>query len=522
MPDDRRVSDPPAPPAPAALEVAALVSRPPPRRAARLPWLVAVLCVAMLGVWGVHRAARPLTALHASTISSQFSQPWAFPHGISVGARSLVTRATLPLLTPVNRVSFHSSTTVATRRKPTTTTHFATPEESSNALESIAGAVPKPPKRTLWKRIKQFFRRGPELPVRLPLTVMTLPRQRYVGAGYYLLPFTLARLFWTSRPMYFMVDSGLTGTLLTPEAKEYLYAIPTDTSVEGLAGVGNIQAPLVFVDRMKVGGAVPCRSTVAAVVDFFQAQAGAEMGLDIAGMVGMEFLEQYDVELDPFAEEATLYDPEEPPAPQPGAVVVKGCQLPGNLIGAILQGYRWPTATEEASGIRPTELGPPILGIVDTGATYSIINWKAAKALGISPDDPRVKAAGTVSMMGVEGKRQRMPLLRMRMEVCGFAKAPEPTITFVDETNANNSKWMMDEMQRDPEGRVSFDKPASVGIGDINFHNLLRMKGKGVYDGPAAIIGQDLWVQRRMLISGSRRTLTVYPPDWQTAASAGG
>jgi hypothetical protein len=43
----------------------------------------------------------------------------------------------------------------------------------------------------------------------MPLTVMTLPRQRYVGAGYYLLPFTLARLFGTSRPMYFMVCASV-------------------------------------------------------------------------------------------------------------------------------------------------------------------------------------------------------------------------------------------------------------------------------------------------------------------------
>jgi len=67
----------------------------------------------------------------------------------------------------------------------------------------------------------------------MPLTVMTLPRRQYIGAGYYLLPFTLARLFGTSRPMYFMVDSGLTGTLLTPQAQEYLYAIPTQTTVQG-------------------------------------------------------------------------------------------------------------------------------------------------------------------------------------------------------------------------------------------------------------------------------------------------
>jgi len=340
---------------------------------------------------------------------------------------------------------------------------------------------------------------------------MTLPRRQYIGAGYYLLPFTLARLFGTSRPMYFMVDSGLTGTLLTPQAQEYLYAIPTQTTVQGLAGVGNIQAPLVFVDRMKLGDYLPLRPTVAAVIDFFQAQTGAEMGLDIAGMVGMEFLEQYDLEIDPFAEEVTLYDPTEPETLPQGGRLVTGCELPGNLIGALLQGYRYPTPEEAAAGIRPTEWAPPILGIVDTGATYSIINWKAANQMGIFADDPRVKAAGTVTMMGVEGKRQRMPLFTLPMAVAGFAKPPTPVTVYKGE-DVNSSLWAMDALQVDEANRVTFAKPVSVGIGDINFKNLLRKPDLGVYNGSAAIIGQDLWMQRAMLISGSRRTLTFFDP----------
>jgi len=47
--------------------------------------------------------------------------------------------------------------------------------------------------------------------------------------------------------------------------------------------------------------------------------------------------------------------------------------------------------------------------------------------MGIFADDPRVKAAGTVTMMGVEGKRQRMPLFTLPMAVAGFAKVPPPS-----------------------------------------------------------------------------------------------
>ena len=47
-------------------------------------------------------------------------------------------------------------------------------------------------------------------------------------------------------------------------------------------------------------------------MDFFQASMGERMGIDIAGMVGMEFLEQVDIEMDPFNHLCTIYEPGEP------------------------------------------------------------------------------------------------------------------------------------------------------------------------------------------------------------------
>ena len=66
----------------------------------------------------------------------------------------------------------------------------------------------------------------------MPLTIMNMGKN-YIGADYYLLPFTVGRLFGTSEVLYFMVDTGLTGTLLTPEANEYLMPLPMQNTVEG-------------------------------------------------------------------------------------------------------------------------------------------------------------------------------------------------------------------------------------------------------------------------------------------------
>jgi predicted aspartyl protease len=335
----------------------------------------------------------------------------------------------------------------------------------------------------------------------------------------------VGRLFGTSEVLYFMVDTGLTGTLLTPEANEYLMPLPMQNTVEGLAGVGNLQAQLVFLDRIKLAGQIPVRPTLAAIVDFFQANMGRKRGIEIAGLVGMEFLEQYDLDIDPANERITIYDAQEPPVVAKDATVIQGCELPGSLIGAMLRGYKWPA--EDAAEDAPRDPAPPILGIIDTGATYTIINWEAAKALGIYEDDPWLESAKKVNMMGVEGKKQNMPIIRMSMDICGFTEAPAPVPYGAEDEDEDSKGWLMSGMEVDESACIKFKEEAIVGIGNINFENLMRRQDEGPYKGPAAIIGQDLLMQKRYLISGSRRTLIfgADPPPVTTleeAVNAGG
>uniref|UniRef100_A0A7S1HYS2 Peptidase A1 domain-containing protein n=1 Tax=Eutreptiella gymnastica TaxID=73025 RepID=A0A7S1HYS2_9EUGL len=439
------------------------------------------------------------------------SRLWAFTPSVAMSPAYAQTTGAMPLHRPrplVNRHMSSSPTRLGTQVDPTSTT----------PAPAVATGSKKPKKLSWWKRpFARFFKQPPETPFTLPLTVLDMSNG-YVGADYYLLPFTAARLFGSSEILYFMVDSGLTGTLLTTPAVEYLMPLPLKEQVQGLAGAGNIQAELFFLDRMKLNGTYPLRSTVAANVDFFQASMGERMGIDIAGMVGMEFLEQVDIEMDPFNYLCTVYEPGEPYIDETvNRVTLQGTTLPGNLIGVMLQGYRYWGDEENPVGQR----APPILGIVDTGATYSIMNWKAANALGIFEGDPRLAKESTVNMMGVEGKRQKMPLIPMQMEVCGFLEEPE----VVKHESENGDTWSMKELVTDDSARIKFEANATMGIGDINFKNLLRRKEIGEYNGPACLIGQDLFMQKRWRLSGAKRTLTFdvdySPSQWDGTGGMG-
>ena len=52
-------------------------------------------------------------------------------------------------------------------------------------------------------------------------------------------------------------------------------------------------------------------------------------------------------------------------------------------------------------------------------------------------------------------------------------------------------------VQVDESACIKFKEEAIVGIGNINFENLMRRQDEGPYKGPAAIIGQDLLMQKR-------------------------
>ena len=55
---------------------------------------------------------------------------------------------------------------------------------------------------------------------------------------------------------------------------------------------------LIVVRGINLNATVPVLSTVMAEVDFYQARIGERLGVPIAGMLGMDFLQQFDMDFD--------------------------------------------------------------------------------------------------------------------------------------------------------------------------------------------------------------------------------
>ncbi|CAE8695666.1 unnamed protein product [Polarella glacialis] len=131
----------------------------------------------------------------------------------------------------------------------------------------------------------------------------------------------------------------------------------------------------------------------------------------------------------------------------------------------------------------PTAVGEDqrVVGILDTGASHTVLNWAAASLLlGFTQaeDEERlVEEHGGTSSFDVSGRRIDMPMFEVALQLRGAG--------------------------REPQGSCCF-QPVEVAIGDIAlFATLLG----GSTESPAALIGQDLLIQRPMLFAARQRLL---------------
>lgn len=62
----------------------------------------------------------------------------------------------------------------------------------------------------------------------------------------------------------------------------------------------------------------------------------------------------------------------------------------------------------------------PLVGVIDTGASFSIINWAGAQLLGLpSQGDRSYRSMPTVSVVGVDGRLQLLPTQNVSLTFCG-------------------------------------------------------------------------------------------------------
>lgn len=312
--------------------------------------------------------------------------------------------------------------------------------------------------------------------VEMPRRFLTLPQDVWLGPGWEVVSATAPREGADGRdtPLSLMLDSGLTTSMLAPPVVGHL---GLDLSSQQLGGDGAARSPTffaadgsrdaqrVFLPNVRCGG-LDLGTFSSLVTDFPQRDIGAELGWTIDGMLGMEFYERYGVETG--SDCLRLYGPDD------GRCVAEDkhmepltlTPLPARLLGV-----------EVLSGNGGGPRRPRALGILDTGAAHTVLNWAAAAALlGIAEDDPSLADAGGITASDIGGQPIDMPIVVAELCLKGAGHPPSGSVRL---------------------------RPVEVALGNIAlFARLLGDESE-----PAVLVGQDLLTQRPTLFAAQQRLL---------------
>jgi len=322
----------------------------------------------------------------------------------------------------------------------------------------------------------------------LPMIRLKLP-QAAVGREYVVIQLKIDG----KGPFDFMVDSGLTTEMITPQLQQTLGITPGRSVVRGLSAGGDSSEALVELRGVSLccgkfastgrGGKDPKELALpplnAVVTDF--PQEHIDPSHDVEGMLGMELLDMFDTDLDFPKNRLRLWSP----GTAAGAASKAGLvEIPDAVLNETgLLGIRVTSPNAPA----PQQ---PLVGILDCGASFSAVNWAAAKYLGLPPkeDMNAYKKSPTIMGIGIDGRPLMLPTSKVQFTYVGDVyKGPSGEVRF-GETASNWKPW----------------DPVTVGIGDLPVFSQLLGDGITPYRGPAVLIGLDVLSQRRVILETGR------------------
>ncbi|QPQ54594.1 aspartyl protease family protein [Allosphingosinicella flava] len=179
-------------------------------------------------------------------------------------------------------------------------------------------------------------------------------------------------------PLRFVVDTAAGATVVDRNIAESLGLMSGGMRQEEVHGAnGSASHNLVKVNRVTLAG-MSRENVDAVIVDMERVAPGAD------GIIGNDVLRHYGVLFDMPNQKLVLSSMEEP------AATAKECapnarpgRMPGMAGFALLDG--------ELIGDAGSSGKASATMIVDTGAAQTVLNWHAARALGLTPQDPRVR-----------------------------------------------------------------------------------------------------------------------------------
>lgn len=335
-----------------------------------------------------------------------------------------------------------------------------------------------------------------------------------LGAGFELLRLEVKG---APQPLAFLLGTAFPINALTPRGRELLPG--TDTSFKG----GWLSQAAAAANRMDLEGVRLWGSGAAIddikdveVLEFPQAQLLGQLGVEVHGVLGKPFFEQYDMDLDRYGQRAQFYSPGQAAAQGFYSTVrhLPGIALPSGNLGIVLTGH----AVDDDLDDRKASF----VGLVDSSAAHTVINWEAAKLLGYSgPTDPKLMAATKVLGAGKTGQAEEMPVVMAKFTVSGKPEILKPMMLSVDqeEFKASGGKGWYFEEKTLAGGPGSLELGAiNVAIGDVLGLSVMTDSMIGPFTGAAAIIGQDLLFQaQRVVINLGEKSLWLEPGDIRDA-----
>lgn len=247
-----------------------------------------------------------------------------------------------------------------------------------------------------------------------------------------------------------------------------------------------------------------------------QEQLLEQLGVELHGVLGRPFFDLYDMDLDRYGNRASFYAPGQA-ASQGFYSNVKhlpGIALPSGGVGVVVKSKAKPQGLEvEGEDVS-------FVGLVDTGAAHTVLNWEAAKLLGYSgPDDPQLVQASKVLGASDKGTADEMPVVQVRLSLSGVPEGIKPMMSGLSKEqweSTGGGGWYFDKLGGGP-GSMEFGA-VNVAIGNVLGLSVLRDSKIGPFVGAAAIVGQDLLFQaQRVVLDSSGHQLWLEPGDVKDA-----
>ncbi|CAL1171452.1 unnamed protein product [Cladocopium goreaui] len=298
----------------------------------------------------------------------------------------------------------------------------------------------------------------------------------------------------TLQPLTFMLGNGFPCNALTTRGRALLDVESSDFK-GGWLSQAEVQNKVDLTNvRFLETGTTIADLPDCSVMDFPQAMLAEQLGIEVHGILGQPFFKQYDLDLDRYRARAELYLPGEASTQgfYSGVKHLPGIELPAGNLGLAVKGKAVGEAGEDNE-----ESDFAFIGLVDSSAAHTVLNWEAAKLLGFAgPSDPRLAAAAKVLAASADGSAEEMPVTLARLSLCSAPEGVKPMLLSVtkEEWESTGGKgWYFEDLSG---GDVCIEFGAvNVAIGNPLSLSVLADSKIGPFTGAAAIIGQDLLFQ---------------------------